>query len=140
MTSRKRIVSNARSANGNGRVMSQAKTRALPTPRARSSSFRDLQLRRIVVDAHDRLAVLRGLQQVRGVAGADVEHAVGGRQVRDIPVVPGLIHQVLGVDRVRALAGELDQPDADGLAAAVHEVDAADQQAGEAVHRAPRGP
>jgi hypothetical protein len=89
---------------------------------------------RVVVHADDRPAVARGLHEVRAVAAAHVEHSIAGPEVRQVPVVPGMIDEVLGVDRVPALAGEPHEPDADRLAAPVHDVDPAHDEPPERCH------
>jgi hypothetical protein len=69
----------------------------------------DGQLRGIVVDADDRPAARRRANEVSAVAAADVEDGVAGPEVRQVPVVPGMIDEVLGMDHVRPLPGEPDQ-------------------------------
>ena len=92
----------------------------------------------VVVHADDRPAVARGPHEVCAIAAAHVEHAIAAAEVRQVPVRAtdkGEIDEVLGMDRVAALAGELDEPHADGLAAPVHDVDRAHDEAPNGCHR-----
>ena len=95
----------------------------------------DREMSRVVVHADDRPAVARRSNEVRAVTAADVEHAIARPQVRQVPVVPGMIHEMLGMDRVSALARQADEPHADRLAAPVYDVDAAHHEAAERRHR-----
>src|SRR6266852_5308909 len=51
--------------------------------------------------------------------------------------MPRVRHQVLGVDRVGALARPVHEADAEGLAAAIHDIDRAHAEAPERVHGDP---
>jgi hypothetical protein len=96
-----------------------------------------LELRRVAVEADDPAAAHGRAQEMRPVAGADVQDAVVDAQIGQIPVVPRLLDQVLGVDRVARLAGQLRQAYGDRLAATVDQVDTPHRQALDGIQRRP---
>jgi hypothetical protein len=90
----------------------------------------DTELCHVVVHANDPTDAPCRAERVRTIGAAHVENEVRGVEVLDVPVMPRRVHQVLRVDEVRALAGVPDEPHADGLAAAVHDVHGGDERPG----------
>jgi hypothetical protein len=92
--------------------------------RARSG---DVKLARVVVASDHALGVKRGLDGVSAVGASHVQHHVRWTQVFYVPVVPGDIDKMFGMDEVGALPRVLDEPDPDRLATAVQRVQSDDE-------------